>query len=122
MAAAVAQLIQRLKTAPQAGLLAKLRAQPWSWYGMMVAHLGVAVFILGVTLVKGYETERDLRMAPGDRMTLGGYEFTFKGTKELPGPNYTAVQGAFEVSHGGSTEVVRTLHPQKRTYEYRARP
>ena len=53
---------------------------------MMLAHLGIAVFILGVTLVKGYETERDLRMAPGDRVALGGYEFTFKGTKRSARP------------------------------------
>ena len=48
---------------------------------MTVAHLGVAVFIIGVTLVKGYETERDLRMVPGDKVAIGGYEFTFKGTQ-----------------------------------------
>lgn len=116
VAATVAQLVQRLKTAPQATLGAKLRAQPWSWYGMTVAHVGVAVFIVGVTIVRGYEAERDLRMAPGDRTTIGGYEFTFKGTKELPGPNYTAIQGAFEVRRAGSPTVVRTLHPQKRKY------
>ena len=114
--ASAVQLVQRLKTAPQAGLLAKLRAQPWSWYGMTVAHLGVAVFIVGVTIVRGYETERDLRMAPGDRTTIGGYEFTFRGTRELPGPNYTAIQGTFEVRRAGSPDVIRTLHPQKRKY------
>ena len=47
------------------GLMAMIRAQPRSYYGMLVAHCGVAVFIIGVTLVKGYEVERDVRMAPG---------------------------------------------------------
>ncbi len=89
VAASVAQVVQRLKAAPQPTLFGKLRAQPWAWYGMTVAHVGVAVFIVGVTIVRGYETERDLRMAPGDRTTIGGYEFTFLGTRELPGPNYT---------------------------------
>jgi cytochrome c-type biogenesis protein CcmF len=114
--ATVAQLRQRLANAPQAGWLAKLRAQPAAWYGMTVAHLGVAVFIFGVALVKGYEQEKDLRMAPGDRVAMGGYEFTFKGTKEVRGPNYTAMQGDFDVRRVGSTTVERTMHPEKRIY------
>jgi cytochrome c-type biogenesis protein CcmF len=107
---------QRLKTAPQSTLPAKLGAQPLAWYGMMIAHLGVAAFIFGVTLVKGYEHEKDLRMAPGERTTLGGYEFTFKGTKEVKGPNYTAMQGEFEVRRAGSTQILRTMQPEKRVY------
>jgi cytochrome c-type biogenesis protein CcmF len=83
---------------------------------MCVAHLGVAVFIIGVTLVKGYETERDLRMQPGDKVVLGGHEFTFKGTREQPGPNYVAMVGNFEVRREGSTQVLRTMHPEKRLY------
>ena len=88
---------------------------------MTLAHLGVAVFIVGVTLVKGYETERDLRMAPGDKVALGGYEFTFKGTKELPGPNYAAVQGEFG-SAPGAGNVLRTMRPEKRVYQASGRP
>ena len=75
VAATLAQLLHRRGT---------LRTQSLSWWGMTVAHLGVAVFIFGVTLVKGYETERDLRMAPGEKTTLGGYEFTFLGTSLVP--------------------------------------
>ncbi len=116
VAASVAQLVHRLKIAPQASLGAKLRAQPLSWYGMTLAHIGVAIFIFGVTLVKGYETERDLRMAPGDAVAVGGYEFTFKGTKEVPGPNYAAMQGEFEVRRPGSSAVLRTMRPEKRVY------
>jgi cytochrome c-type biogenesis protein CcmF len=83
---------------------------------MTLAHLGVAVFIIGVTLVKGYETERDQRMAPGQTTELGGYAFTFKGTKEIPGPNYTSVQGDFEVKRlGGGTPF--SLKPEKRLYQ-----
>jgi cytochrome c-type biogenesis protein CcmF len=66
--------------------------------------------------VKGYETERDVRMAPGERTAIGGYEFEFKGTRERPGPNYTAVEGEFDVRREGSRKVILTLHPQKRTY------
>jgi cytochrome c-type biogenesis protein CcmF len=113
---AVAQVAQRLEAAPQATLGAKLRAQSLSWYGMTVAHVGIAVFILGVTIVKGYETERDLRMAPGQHTVIGGYDFEFKGVREVPGPNYTAIQGTFDIRHAGSAKVIRTLFPQKRMY------
>ena len=117
VAATVAQLVQRLKIAPQRTLAARLSAQPLAWYGMTLAHLGVAVFVFGVTLVKSYEMERDLRMAPGEHVTLGGYEFTFKGTHQVPGPNYASTEGEFEVRRAGSSEVVRTLRPEKRLYQ-----
>ena len=114
IAATAALVWQRLRASPQPGLAGRIRAQSRSWWGMTVAHLGIGIFILGVTLVKGYEAERDLRMNAGDRVTLGGYEFAFKGTKDLPGPNYAAVQGTFEVSRDGKP--MRTLLPEKRTY------
>jgi cytochrome c-type biogenesis protein CcmF len=122
IAATGAQMAQRLRIAPQPSLGARLRAQPLSWYGMQLAHVGVAVFVIGVTLVRGYEQERDLRMAPGDKVTLGGYEFTFKGTKDVPGPNYSATQGQFEVRRAGSSELMRTMHPEKRVYHATGMP
>jgi cytochrome c-type biogenesis protein CcmF len=82
---------------------------------MVVAHCGVAVFIVGVTLVKGYEVERDLRMAPGDTATVGGYVFRFDGTREVMGPNYRAAQGTVKVSRESGGEIA-TLHPEKRIY------
>jgi cytochrome c-type biogenesis protein CcmF len=114
--AAVVQLAQRLRGAPQAGIAAKLAANSAAYYGMTLAHLGVAVFIIGVTLVKGYESERDLRMAPGEEVTIGGYVFRFEGTSEVPGPNYMATQGSFAVRKVDSNEVVRRMHPEKRNY------
>jgi cytochrome c-type biogenesis protein CcmF len=93
-----------------------MRAQPLSWYGMLLAHVGVAVFILGVTLVRGYEREQDLRMAPGQSVAIGGYQFTFNGTKPVPGPNYTAMQGEFDVRREGSPTIIRTMAPEKRVY------
>jgi len=115
VAASVSLVVQRLRSSPQSGWRARLAAQSMSWWGMVLAHVGVAVFIFGVTLVKGYERELDLRMAPGDRVTLGGYEFAFKGTKEVPGPNYASVMGEFDVrpAGGGSS---RTMLPEKRLY------
>jgi cytochrome c-type biogenesis protein CcmF len=116
IAATFVQAYARLRSAPQPTLIGKLRAQSLSWYGMTCAHVGVAVFILGVTIVKGYEVERDLRMAPGEHVVIAGYDFQFLGTTQVPGPNYTAVDARFIVRRESSGAFVRELHPQKRNY------
>ena len=115
VAATVTHVGQRVRASPQATLRGRIAAQSLSWYGMVLAHLGVAVFIFGVTLVKGYEKELDLRMSPGDHVTLGGHEFLFKGAKEVAGPNYAAMQGEFQVTPVGGGKV-RTMLPEKRLY------
>ena len=114
--ATAVQFAGRLRTAPQATLLGKLRANSASWYGMQLAHLGVAAFIIGVTMVKGFEAERDVRMAPGDTVALAGYDFKFIGTRDVPGPNYAALQGIFEVRRSGSPELLMKMLPEKRLY------
>jgi cytochrome c-type biogenesis protein CcmF len=116
VAATFSHAWQRLVLAPQASWPARLRTQSASWYGMILAHLGVAVFIFGVTLVKGYEQEKDVRMAPGDKIAIGNHEFTFRGAREVQGPNYVAMRGDVEVRRSGSPELVRTMHPEKRVY------
>ncbi len=58
-------------TTGQVGILQKLRSQTRSYYGMQVAHVGVAVFILGVTLVTQYQSEKDVRMDVGDTVNVG---------------------------------------------------
>jgi cytochrome c-type biogenesis protein CcmF len=87
---------------------------PASYWGMQLAHLGLAVSVLGVAVVKNHETERDIRMAPGDTTHIAGYTFRFVGVKEVPGPNYRAAQGEIELEKDGAA--IRTLHPEKRTY------
>jgi cytochrome c-type biogenesis protein CcmF len=87
---------------------------------MMVAHLGVAVFIFGVTLVSTYQIERDVKMLPGEKTSLAGYEFTFKSTQEVRGPNYVAMRGLVEVTYNGKPET--TMHPEKRIYRVQRNP
>ena len=88
--------------------------------GMMIAHLGVAVFCLGVTCVKTFEVERDVKMEIGDSTTVNGFVFTFKGTKDVPGPNYMAVQGHIEVSRNGVK--INDMRPEKRVYKVQQNP
>ncbi len=116
VAATAAQFGGRLRASPQSTLLAKLRSNSAAWYGMQLAHVGVATFIIGVTMVKGFETERDVRMAPGQKVEMAGYEFTFVGTRELPGPNYAALQGIFEIRRAGSPDIMLKSYPEKRLY------
>lgn len=114
IASVVASLIHRLRSSGKEGLFAKLAAQSRSYYGMHAAHLGIAVFIIGVALVGGYETEKDVRMDIGDTVEVGGYTFRFNGVKKGPGPNYMADIGSVDVLRNG--EKIRVLEPEKRVY------
>jgi cytochrome c-type biogenesis protein CcmF len=110
----------RKRIAGSGDLLLRLKTPSRSYYGMLLAHLGIAVFIIGVTMVKGYETERDVRMDVGDTVEAGGYEFRFDGVIDMPGPNYVASQGRVTVSKGGN--LVTELHPEKRAYNVSGMP
>jgi cytochrome c-type biogenesis protein CcmF len=96
------------------GSAAQLARQPRSFWGMVLAHLGVGVFIVGVTMVKGYEAERDVKMGVGDTVTVAGYVFRFDGVTETRGPNYRASRGVVSVSRDGKH--VETLFPEKRQF------
>jgi cytochrome c-type biogenesis protein CcmF len=96
------------------GLLAGARGLGRSYWGMQLAHLGIAVCALGVVLSSHGSAERDLRMAPGDRLELAGYQFIFNGAQPLRGPNYTADRGSVQVLRDGRQ--VALLHPEKRLY------
>ncbi len=91
-----------------------LATLPRAYWGMVVAHCGIAVFIVGVTMVKGFEVEQDLRMNVGETSTIGGYTFRFDGVQNIKGPNYTAARGMFHVSQGGHD--VTDMFPEKRHY------
>ena len=109
---------------PQGGGLSAVRRQlgqiPRSLAGMMVAHIGVAVFCLGVVMVKTYEVERDVRMAVGDTTTVRGYTFRFDGIRNHEGPNYTAAQARMDITRDGRP--VTVLYPEKRIYRVQQNP
>jgi cytochrome c-type biogenesis protein CcmF len=83
-------------------------------YGMVVAHIGVAVFVVGVTLVKGYESERDANLKPGDSVMLGAHAFKLEGIENVRGPNYIAARARVSVTRDGKP--VSTLYPERRVY------
>ena len=101
-------------TSGQLTTFQKLKNQSRSYYGMQVAHLGVAVFIVGITLVTGYQSEQDVRMDPGTTVNAGGYEFRFVGATNVLGPNYQAARAEIIVSRNG--QEVERMYPEKRRY------
>jgi cytochrome c-type biogenesis protein CcmF len=119
VAASAVNVKERLRNA-RGSLLERLSGQPRAYYGMLLAHLGVAVFIVGVTLVKGYETERDVRMEVGDTVSVGGYNFRFEGVRDITGPNYRGSRGIMDVSKNGKP--AGKLYPEKRLYNVQQMP
>jgi cytochrome c-type biogenesis protein CcmF len=107
-------LVSKLRAQPGSGWLARLRAVPRAQLGMLLAHVGVGVFVIGVTMVKSYEVERDMKMDVGDTALVGGYTFRFDGVGEVRGPNYTAARGTVSVLRNGAPAF--KLHPEKRNY------
>jgi cytochrome c-type biogenesis protein CcmF len=107
-------LSDRLKGTGSHALVLRLMSLPRAYWGMQVAHLGVAVLIVGVAVVTGYESEKNLRMEPGDSVSLGDYDFQFNGLNLVAGPNYEAVRADMNVFHKGVLKV--RMHPEKRVY------
>ena len=120
--AVATDLVERLRPAGNvpASWLARLRLVPRSVAGMMLAHLGIAAFAFGVSMVNTYGIERDLKMDVGDTTELAGYVFTFRGVADVPGPNYVAARGTVEVTRNGKP--VTTMHPEKRIYRVQQNP
>ena len=83
-------------------------------YGMVTAHIGVAVFVVGVTLVRGYESADDVRLRPGESATLAGYAWHLEAVSSVKGPNYVAARAQVAVSRNGRP--VTTLYPERRVY------
>jgi cytochrome c-type biogenesis protein CcmF len=114
-------LVQRLRNAPAGTSLWRVIAsQPRSYWGMLIAHAGIGVFVVGVTLVKGFDVANDVSMQVGDTTSAGGYTFRMAELKDIQGPNYTAKQGTFEVTRGATA--VTTLISEKRMYTVQQMP
>ena len=116
----VRERVLQLRASTSVPVSTALRRLPRGYWGMLVAHFGVAVFIVGVTLVRGYEVEKDVRMGPGDTVAVGGYQFRLDGLKRIQGPNYDATRGVISVTR--DERPVATLHPEKRFFTVQQMP
>ena len=79
---------------------ARLRGLPGAAWGMMLAHAGVGVMVIGVVGISFWKQETVTVLKPGEAMEIGGRSITFKGEVPFNGPNYSAERGNFEVSSG----------------------
>jgi cytochrome c-type biogenesis protein CcmF len=82
--------------------------------GMAIAHVGVGLFVIGITVVQSFTQEHDVALARGDQTALGGYEFRFDGVENIEGANYDGVRARIIVSR--KAVPLGTLYPEKRRY------
>jgi cytochrome c-type biogenesis protein CcmF len=101
-------------------VIQSMRQLPLSFYGMLTAHIGIAVFIIGVLLSSAFSVEQDVRVEPQKAIELAGHRFVFEGTQKLTGANYTGEQGLFRVFKADQ-EIAR-LQPEKRVYRVQSMP
>jgi cytochrome c-type biogenesis protein CcmF len=119
VASVAVDLLEHLRG--RAGLApSRLKLVPRATWGMWLAHVGVAVFAFGVSMVNTYQVERDVKMAVGDTTTVAGHTFAFGGVRQVEGPNYTAAQGIVDVSKNGKP--VTQMFPEKRIYRVQQNP
>jgi cytochrome c-type biogenesis protein CcmF len=112
-------LVDKSRHAPTP--LAGLRQLSPSYWGMVLGHLGVAVTIVGVSVVSHYNIERNVRMGPGDSVEVAGYTFSMTDLTSRRGPNYLADTANIEVRRGDSQRSF-TMQPEKRLYIARGMP
>lgn len=86
----------------------------FSYWGMVAAHLGLAVTIVGIAFSQNYSVERDVRMKSGDSVDIHEYRFTFRDVKEVTGPNWRGGVATIGVTRDGKPETV--LYAEKRYY------
>lgn len=99
------------------GIIPRARQLPKNYYGMLLAHLGIVVTLVGIVLVSINSHETMLRLSPGDSASIAGYEFHFDRLEQIKGPNYVADRAQFTVFKAG--DPVAVLHPEKRMFTTR---
>ncbi len=112
-----AAMLERLKN--RNGFRARLQGLSLSVVGMTMAHIGVGIFVVGVTFTTTFSEEKDVRMEPGDELELSGYTYRFEGVRQLEpdivaGRNYLTNRGTVRIFQDG--DEVALLYPEKRVY------
>lgn len=102
------------KTANKPTLVSGLRALSYSYYGMQLAHLGIAIMVIGVALTSYFSTEKSVLLDAGESIDVGSYTFQLQGSAQVRGPNYVGDEVTMLVSNSGDD--VATLLPQRRVY------
>jgi cytochrome c-type biogenesis protein CcmF len=119
MAGSVVDIAERtsLFRAPLATSGRRAIGLPRSAWGTAVAHFGIALTLLGIIAAGTWGTEKIIAVKPGETISLSGYDLTFEGLRERPGPNYSSLVGRFTVRDGGN--VIGVMEPNKRSFAAR---
>jgi cytochrome c-type biogenesis protein CcmF len=104
-------LIQPIRSLRRAAGAAKMTRGA---LGMCVAHFGVGIFVIGVTIVSAFSVEADRSLRVGDTETVAGFDFELRSLRNVDGPNFRALEGEIDIYRSG--EFIGQLRPQKRTY------
>ncbi|WP_374680120.1 heme lyase CcmF/NrfE family subunit [Hydrocarboniphaga effusa] len=112
LAGSMLDVLHRLRS--KRDRIAALRSIPAGTWGMTLAHLGLGVWVLGVTFTSLFSVEKDVRLAPGQTTDIGGYDFTFQGVEPVNGSNYKSDTGRVLVEKNGRQ--IALLTPEKRLY------
>ncbi len=109
---------------PRRPVFSAMRIMPRSLYAMTVAHLGMAVFIVGVSITNQFSIEKDVRLALNEPLVLDDLRFTLQDLSQAPGPNYDAHRATVLVEQvmAENAEEITTLYPEKRVYRVQKSP
>jgi len=102
------------KIVNKSSVLAALSSLPLSYLGMLLAHSGIAVMLIGVGLTTFFSSERSVLLGPNESVELGSYSFRFNGHEEIRGPNYIADRASISVIKDGLD--LGNLFPERRIY------
>ena len=83
--------------------------------GMIIAHLGIGLLILGITGSSVWQEEKITRMKINNEVKINKYTISFKKINEIIGPNYVALQGNFLASDD-KKNIIAILKPENRFY------
>jgi len=83
--------------------------------GMIIAHLGIGLLILGITGSSTWQEEKIIRMKVDNETNIREYNIIFKEVNEIKGPNYLALQGNFFV-YDENKNIITKLKPENRFY------
>ena len=115
------QVWDRLRLLPAGtSVFKRLRSPELGYWGMIAAHLGVGLFVVGVTLSRGLGTAQDVALRVGASAQAGPYRVTFASLDEVRGPNYVGARATFELRQGD--ERLADLRPEKRIYTVQRMP
>ena len=84
-----------------------------AYWGMVIAHLGVAVSVIGIVVSTAYGIQDDVRLAPGQTISLAGYHLKFMSQEAVVGPNYQGTKVQIKVSGAHQDKLI---YPEKRIY------